>query len=161
MFVNGLLMSIGVALVLSGLLSGVAYMVFVEIFGKHLSSIQEGKWVRHDYLVDEKARRRIRWSTLIFFLVTVVLCLGFQIVIGAPTITPTPTPTIRPTVEATPTPEPTRALTGFITYTVQPGDTLAKIAAEFGVTVEEIVEANEIEDPSLINVGQVLVIPQP
>jgi LysM repeat protein len=48
-----------------------------------------------------------------------------------------------------------------ITYTVQPGDTLAKIAAEFGVTVEEIVEANDIEDPSLINVGQVLIIPQP
>jgi len=50
---------------------------------------------------------------------------------------------------------------GVITYTVQPGDTLGKIAAEFGVTVEEIVEANDIEDPSLINVGQVLVIPQP
>lgn len=48
-----------------------------------------------------------------------------------------------------------------ITYTVQAGDTLAKIAAEFGVTVEAIVEANGIEDPSLINVGQVLVIPQP
>jgi len=50
---------------------------------------------------------------------------------------------------------------GVITYTVQAGDTLAKIAAEFGVTVEEIVEANDIEDPSLINVGQVLVIPKP
>jgi len=48
-----------------------------------------------------------------------------------------------------------------ITYTVQAGDTLAKIAAEFGVTVKEIVEANEIEDPSLINVGQMLVIPTP
>jgi len=48
-----------------------------------------------------------------------------------------------------------------ITYTIQAGDTLGKIAAEFGVTVEEIVEANDIEDPSLINVGQVLVIPQP
>jgi len=160
MFVNGLLMSIGVAAVLSGLLSGVAYMVFVEIFGKLLSSTQEGKWVRHDYLVDEKARRRIRWSTLIFFLVTVVLCLGFQIVIGAPTITPAPTPTIGSTLEATSTPEPTPPPIAVITYTVQAGDTLGKIAAEFGVTVEEIIEANDIEDPSLINVGQVLVIPQ-
>jgi len=50
---------------------------------------------------------------------------------------------------------------GVITYTVQAGDTLGKIAAEFGVTVEAIVEANDIEDPSLISVGQVLVIPQP
>ncbi|GEM_PF-1717666 len=48
-----------------------------------------------------------------------------------------------------------------ITYTVQAGDTLGKIAAEFEVTVEAIIEANDIEDPSLINVGQVLVIPQP
>jgi len=62
---------------------------------------------------------------------------------------------------AGPVPAMTTPSPGAITYTVQPGDTLAKIAAEFGVTVEAIVEANEIEDPSLINVGQVLVIPQP
>lgn len=59
-------------------------------------------------------------------------------------------------VTATPSPA-----AGVITYTVQAGDTMGKIAAEFGVTVEAIVEANDIEDPSLINVGQVLVIPQP
>jgi len=47
-----------------------------------------------------------------------------------------------------------------ITYTVQAGDTLGGIAAEFGVTVEEIVEANDIEDPSLIKVGDVLMIPR-
>lgn len=71
--------------------------------------------------------------------------------IGEPTpvLTPTPTPAV-----ATPTP-----VTGAITYTVQAGDTLGKIAKEFGVTVEAIVEANDIEDPSLIQVGQVLVIP--
>ncbi|HAL61960.1 MAG TPA: hypothetical protein DCP08_06075 [Chloroflexi bacterium] len=156
---NGPLMSIVVAVVLSGLLSGVAYMVFVDIFAKRLGFTQQGSWVRHDYLVDQKARRRIRWSTLIFFLVTVVLCLGFQIVIGAPTNAPVPTPTIEPSPEATSTPERTPPPTAVITYTVQSGDTLAKIAAKFGVTVEEIVEANDIQDPSLINVGQVLVIP--
>ena len=63
----------------------------------------------------------------------------------------------RPTpAMATPSPA-----TGVITYTIQAGDTLGKIAAEFGVTVEALAEANDIEDPSLINVGQVLVIPQP
>jgi LysM repeat protein/ribosomal protein L40E len=56
--------------------------------------------------------------------------------------------------ETIPTSTPT-----VITYTVQAGDTLGKIAKEFGVTVEAIVEANDIEDPSLIQVGQVLVIP--
>jgi len=55
-----ILTGIGVALVLSGLLAGVAYMVFVQIFGKLLGSTEEGRWVQHDYLVEPKARRRIR-----------------------------------------------------------------------------------------------------
>lgn len=44
-------------------------------------------------------------------------------------------------------------------YIVQPGDNLSKIAAMFGVTVSAIVEANDIANPNLINVGQVLIIP--
>ncbi len=44
-------------------------------------------------------------------------------------------------------------------YQVQPGDTLFSIAERFGTTVEAIVAANEIVNPSLINVGQKLVIP--
>jgi LysM repeat protein len=53
----------------------------------------------------------------------------------------------------TPTPPVTR------TYTVQSGDTLAAIAAEFGTTAAAIQDANGIEDPDTIFVGQVLVIP--
>jgi LysM repeat protein len=76
-----------------------------------------------------------------------------------PTATPSPSPTVpvatpSPTVLATPPYE-------VITYTVQAGDTLSEIAAEFGVTVDAIAEANDIEDPSLIRIGQVLVIPSP
>ena len=44
-------------------------------------------------------------------------------------------------------------------YVVQPGDTLYSIAQRFGSTVEAIVAANDIADPSLINVGQRLIIP--
>ncbi|HHV62403.1 MAG TPA: LysM peptidoglycan-binding domain-containing protein [Firmicutes bacterium] len=46
-----------------------------------------------------------------------------------------------------------------ITYVVQPGDTLAGIAARFGTTVEAIARANNITNPDLIYVGQVLRIP--
>ncbi|MBT2655200.1 LysM peptidoglycan-binding domain-containing protein [Bacillus sp. ISL-18] len=42
------------------------------------------------------------------------------------------------------------------TYTVQPGDTLSKIAARFGATVEDLVKLNNIENPNLIYVGQIL-----
>jgi murein DD-endopeptidase MepM/ murein hydrolase activator NlpD len=44
-------------------------------------------------------------------------------------------------------------------YVVQPGDTLFSIAQRFGSTVEAIVVANDIADPSLIRVGQRLIIP--
>jgi peptidoglycan/xylan/chitin deacetylase (PgdA/CDA1 family) len=42
---------------------------------------------------------------------------------------------------------------------VQPGDTLFSIARRFGTTVEALVAANGLADPSQIEVGQVLVIP--
>jgi murein DD-endopeptidase MepM/ murein hydrolase activator NlpD len=51
-----------------------------------------------------------------------------------------------------PTPEPP-------VYVVQPGDTLFQIAERFGSTVEAIATANDLVNPSLINVGQKLIIP--
>ncbi|HWO72948.1 MAG TPA: LysM domain-containing protein, partial [Dehalococcoidia bacterium] len=46
-------------------------------------------------------------------------------------------------------------------YIVQPGDTLGRIAAMFGTTVDAIVQANGLSDPNLIWPGQQLVIPVP
>ena len=45
------------------------------------------------------------------------------------------------------------------TYTVKQGDTLRKLAKQFGKTVEEFASANAIENTNLIKVGQELVIP--
>lgn len=44
-------------------------------------------------------------------------------------------------------------------YTIQSGDTLFTIAQRFGVTVDTLVTLNQIADPSVISVGQVLLIP--
>jgi LysM repeat protein len=46
------------------------------------------------------------------------------------------------------------------TYIVQPGDTLAEIAAAFGVTLDALVEANNIENIDVIEVDDVLIIPK-
>jgi LysM repeat protein len=45
------------------------------------------------------------------------------------------------------------------TYTVQRGDTLSAIALRFGVSVWALAQANSINNPALIYVGQVLRIP--
>lgn len=46
-----------------------------------------------------------------------------------------------------------------IIYTVQPGDTLNKIARLYGSTIQAIVDANNIENPNLIYPGSVILIP--
>ncbi|MGC7873287.1 LysM peptidoglycan-binding domain-containing protein [Desulfosporosinus sp. SYSU MS00001] len=44
-------------------------------------------------------------------------------------------------------------------YTVKSGDTLWKIAQQYGTTISALVNANNITNPSLINPGQVLLVP--
>lgn len=46
-----------------------------------------------------------------------------------------------------------------VTYTVQPGDTLSKIAQKSGAKLADIVNANKIVDPTKVQVGQLLFIP--
>ncbi len=47
----------------------------------------------------------------------------------------------------------------FIQYPIQSGDSLYKIATRFNVTVRELEEVNEIDDPRKLSIGQVLLIP--
>ena len=44
-------------------------------------------------------------------------------------------------------------------YLVQPGDTLSIIALQFGVTVNDLIAYNTLENPNQLDVGQRLVIP--
>jgi len=46
-----------------------------------------------------------------------------------------------------------------ISYTVQRNDTLSKIAARYNLTVDDVAQANGIDDPNLIHPGQKLQIP--
>jgi LasA protease len=68
-----------------------------------------------------------------------------------PNTTPTPNPPI-----TLPTPR-----NETLTYTIQRGDTLRMIAQSYQVSVDQIIVLNEITNPNLIEVGQVLVIPPP
>jgi len=45
------------------------------------------------------------------------------------------------------------------TYTVQPGDSLSKIAAQFGTNYLVLADLNGLEDPYIVGLGQVLVVP--
>jgi LysM repeat protein len=53
----------------------------------------------------------------------------------------------------------TAALPSGETYTVRPGDNLSQIAAGYGVAVGQVLQANGIQNPNIIYVGQQLVIP--
>lgn len=78
----------------------------------------------------------------------------------APTATALPTPTPRPAATPTPrpTPQPSPPPPGG-RYVVEPGDSLIGIATRFGTTWQALAEANDIQDPTLIRIGQELIIP--
>ncbi len=69
---------------------------------------------------------------------------------------PAPPPVEPPPSEAPPSEAPPS--TG-ITYTIQSGDTLLRIAAIHGVSLQALIQANNLPNPNLIFAGQVLSIP--
>ena len=78
--------------------------------------------------------------------------------------TETATATETPETSGTPvavTPEATPTSGEITEYTVQPGDWIFKIARQFGVEPEDIIELNELTSPSQIYPGLVLKIPAP
>lgn len=78
----------------------------------------------------------------------------------ATTTGPSAPPSTTPAASASPT-EPSGPSPSPISYVVQRGDRLANIADQFGVTVEAIVQFNNLDNPDHIEVGQVLLIPLP
>ena len=72
-------------------------------------------------------------------------------VVSQPETTPTPNePVTLPTLRSE-----------SVQYTVQAGDSLAKIALHYQVTIDQILQYNEIANPNQIEVGLVLLVPPP
>jgi LysM repeat protein len=69
---------------------------------------------------------------------------------------PPPAPTVEGTVAPT---SPPSSTVGQRIHVVQQGETLSEIAAMYGVTADEIAQANGLDNPNAISVGQALVIP--
>ncbi len=65
----------------------------------------------------------------------------------------------------TPTPDPPRLLPTLrseaISYTVRSGDTLNQIAQRYFVSPQQVIQANQLSNPDLLEVGQVLILPPP
>jgi LysM repeat protein len=66
---------------------------------------------------------------------------------------PEPAPAVEYAPETAPSSEPV------FRYTVQRGDTMSAVARKYGLTIKDLVEANDIINPNLIFPGQKLVIP--
>lgn len=72
------------------------------------------------------------------------------------TVPPTPPETVPATTATT---QPPVDSDGILLYTVQAGDTLFSIAQRFGVSLDDVIEANNISNPDVIYEGDTLTIP--
>ena len=86
-----------------------------------------------------------------------------EAVLAAPATTPTPvivadTPTSAPADASAPTPDAAQPDAEEV-YVVQPGDTLLAIATRYGILVDDILRANNLNNPDFVFAGQRLVIP--
>lgn len=115
-----------------------------------------------------------RWKRLFYYLLINVLvsaCTIFVVLfiwdrLNSPVVaTPEPvaqraSATVSLVASATPStvPSPTPKQ-NFESYQIRSGDTLGAIATSFGVTIEAIIDVNNLTNPDVLNVGDVLLIP--
>jgi LysM repeat protein len=129
----------------------------------------------HDLRIQSRRRQRISWvDALLVLAVLMVLVIWWRLGARSPqetteaaensTILPTniplfeAAPTELPTAEPTPTTPPPTPEQTIVTHEVSAGETLLSIALQYGVTVEEIQAANNVEG-DLIRPGDKLSIP--
>ena len=115
----------------------------------------------------------MRWKRLFYYLLLnmIVTACTMVVVLYAwekyrPQVDESPLDVLFPSFEEAAAPEisPTEVPIedlAFLTHTVQIGESLSVIAADYGTTVDEILRFNEIADPDELLVGMVLDIPVP
>lgn len=138
--------------------------------GSEPSNSRAGVWV----FTGSAVKRAFYFANLLMVVLAGIALAGCSVTIGpAPTAgTPLPgQPTYTPidqvhvdiTYVPSPTagpPTPTRGPVGEPTeYKIKAGDTLSGIAAQFGITVEDIVKYNNISDPNAVYEGETILIP--
>lgn len=122
---------------------------------------------RHPVYGSQVRRDTRQGAYIIGFIVVVAALAGFLYVglnwatgpgrAAALATQPTATP-IAVVPPAPPAPSPT---VGEQTYVVQNGDYPEKIAQKFGIKTDELIAANNIDDPQKLQIGQTLTIPPP
>jgi LysM repeat protein len=70
-------------------------------------------------------------------------------------------PTATPIAVVPPPPPAPSPTVGETSYVVQNGDYPEKIAQKFGIKTDELIAANNIDDPQKLQIGQTLKIPPP
>lgn len=96
-------------------------------------------------------------AVALFFMGPMLLGFGVDDPGSRPVASPTPVTDASPTPLPTEPPAPTPQV-----YVVASGDTMSRIAKRFGITVEQLLQANpQIRNPDRITVGDELVIPPP
>ena len=78
---------------------------------------------------------------------------------GGPSAAPSVAPTQAAAPSVAPTAAPSAPTAAGRKYVVQAGDTLSGIAEQFGVTVQQLIDANKLTNPDLLIPGQELTIP--
>lgn len=77
--------------------------------------------------------------------------------------TPSPSPTPSATISLTPTATPTQCIparpAGWVNYVIQSGDTVSGLATSRGITIEQLLTVNCLNDPRRILAGQTIFLP--
>jgi LysM repeat protein len=122
---------------------------------------------RHPVYGSQAHRENRQMPYVVGFVVVVLALAGFLYVglnwatgpgrVAALATPPTPTPI----AIAPPTPPAAVPTIGEQTYVVKAGDNPASIAQQFRIKTEDLIAANNIQDPQKLQIGQTLIIPPP